>query len=91
MIISAIPLLVLLAILLFGCIYYFRIYGITLTQLGGLLKWNKITIDLKEKSLEELEELLALKSSAEDFESCAEIKNEMDRRAVKGYNRDNLI
>ena len=78
---SSIPLIVLLFILLAGCVYYLWTYRIEIIQVFRvLIKGNKISPDLKDKSLEELEELLSANKSDEHFERCAEIRDEIDRR-----------
>jgi len=78
---SFIPLIVLLFILLVGCVYYLWIYRIELNRVFRIfIKGNKILPDLKDKSLEELEELLSAHKSLEHFERCAEIRDEIARR-----------
>jgi cell division protein FtsL len=81
--ISSIPLIILLLILLVGCVYYLWVYRFELKHfLRILIKRNKIAVHLKDKSNEELKELLLTNKSLEHFEKCAEIRDELDRRRV---------
>jgi hypothetical protein len=78
---SSLLLLVLLFILLAGCIYYMWISRVYLKKLfRKLVKGKKVQIDLQEKSIEELKELLSANRSLEHFEKCAEIRDEIERR-----------
>lgn len=78
---SLIPLIVLLIILLAGCIYYLRISGLTLRQALKLLFTSRpVRLELRDKSLKELYDLLSANKSLEQFEKCAEIRDELRRR-----------
>lgn len=78
---SAVPLIVLLFMLFTGCVYYLWLYRIYLKNLVKVLvETKKDPTGLKEKSLEELLELLLLSQSLERYERCAEIRDEINSR-----------
>lgn len=76
---SLIPLLILLLILFIGCAYYLRISRLSLMEAVKILFYGP-PLELRDKSEKELYKLLSINISLEEFEKCAEIRDELKRR-----------